>query len=180
MRCICMIYKFLDNATIAALLAVLVAGFLARFEYRKQKELERRFEIKKDIIDDIICLQEKVAYALLIIDRIANSYKNTMKNNVDFLEALQKYEIPRLSDTINEVIPAQLLKISIKLDTHFGNNIDIVKKYDSFKTELKLWHDTVVSIKFDARKRVEDQSVLSKEELNKHSKLLIDVIWKEN
>lgn len=174
------LYEVFNNATTAAISAVISAGCFARFEYRRQKELERNFNLKRELINDIIFLHEKTDYVLLIIDRVANSYKITTKTDIEFFhETLEKYELPKLSDTINEEIPTSLLKVSTKINIYFSHSKKIVSQYKKFKSELKKWHDPIVYIKFDFKQRVEDQAILTKNNFDKESKKLVDIIWKE-
>jgi hypothetical protein len=176
----CIFFEILNNATVAAILAVFLGGFFAKFAYRQQKELDRWFDLKKEAINDIIFLQERAGYSLLIIDRVANTYKITDKTDTDFFkETIEKYELPKLADTINEEIPSGLLRITAKINIYFSKNKKIITQYEIFSLELKKWHDTVVNIKFDFRQSVKSQPSLSNDELNQETKKLIDIIWKE-
>lgn len=176
--CLETLYKILDNASIAAILGIAFATFFARREYIKQKDSDRDSEVKIDLITDILFLQEKVHYALLVIDRISNSFSITTMETKEFLEKGLNIETPKLSNAINEEIPASLLKISSKINIYYDNRV-VETRFNDFMEELKKWHEPVVKIKFDLIKRVKDQPILSVDEFDKKTKLLIKAIWQE-
>lgn len=174
------IYNFFNNATVAAVIAVLIAGFLATRQYKKQKDLGRKYEIKKALINDIIALQEKAHAVLLIIDRIANTYQQTERSDEEFFnEDLKRYEIPKLSNYINEEIPFTFEKISINTEFCFEKNQKINKAHEEFKKELKKWHDPIAKMKISLKDRIKQQPCLSLDNFDNKIKELIDLIWKE-
>ncbi len=171
------IYNFFNNATVGALVAVVVAGAVGSWQYRKQKDIDRAQETKKDIIGDLILLNEKASYVLLIIDRIANSYSRTDKSGSGFLQSILEHEIPRLSDAINEDIPYVDKKIEAKLRIYFKGNSKIDSAYESLKKELKNWHSPLTTQDLSLVNRVDKQPKLSIERLNNEIKTMIDLVW---
>ena len=160
-----LLYTFFNNATTATILAVLLAGFIAVVQYKKQKKIDRDICIKRDIVSDLIFLKEETHCVLLTIDRIANSYKQTTSKQEDFWEDMAKYEIPGLSKAINGTIPSLDKKLANKLDIYFEDNEKIKSTYEELKSQLKKWHDPIVKMKISLRKKVEEQPELSLKDL---------------
>jgi len=174
------IYTFFNNATVAAVLAVLIASIFARSAYRKQKVDDKFFEIKDRLINDIMNIQEKIDTSLLVIDQIANSYKITTKDDIDFFkETVEKISIPKLSELINEEIPSLRIKIMSKINLYFDNNDKIEKQCESFFTEIKKWHDPIAAMEIDLKQRVEKQEKLSNKKIVEEGKKIIKIISKE-
>lgn len=172
------IYDIFNNASVAAIVAVSFTLFFARSLYQKQKNIDRDFAIKRDLINDIVSLQTKVHYTLLIIDRIAYSWSITKRDTEKFLEESLKDEIPKLSDAINEDVPSLHVKIFLKTNLYFNNTV-IKEALKDFDGELKKWHDPIIKMQIDLKQRVDKQEILSSNELDKKIKNLIKVIWEE-
>jgi len=173
------IYEFFNNATIAATVAILLAGFIASIQYRKQKKIDRDTDIKRDIILDLISLKEKTHYILLIVSRIVNSYQQTKKFDEDFIKVISEYEIPRLSNTINNVIPSLDIRIVNKLDIYFRDNEEINNSYKKFQAQLIQWHAPIVKKEMSLFVKLNDQPKLSLDSLDAEINQLIKSIWEE-
>ncbi len=171
------LYQITNNATFAAIAGVILAAYLATTEYSKQKDIDRDTEIKKDIIDDLILLQEKSHYVLLIIDRIAHTYIKTDRSDRDFFENDIKLELPDFSNKVNDEIPALNIKIKSKMDIYFENIPIVQSQLEIFRLELKNWHEFVVHAKFNLRKRIHLQPELSLVKFDLELKRLIKLIW---
>lgn len=170
-------YEITNNATFASVLAIIFAAYFAIKGYSNQKNIDRDADIKKEIINTLILLQEKCHYVLLIIDRIANTYIHTDRKKADFFENDIKSELPELSLKVNDEIPSLNTKIKSKIDIYFENEIVVQNQLEVFRIELKKWHEFVVHIKFDLTSRVNDQSNLSLEKFDFELKKLIKFIW---
>ena|SRR3989344_9190940 len=172
------LYQILDNGSTAAIIGVGLATFFAKREYIKQKNQDRDSEVKIDLINDIVSLQEKAHYALLVIDRIANTWSIRKQTTKELFKESLGLETPKLSNSINEEIPALLLKISSKINI-YSDNPRVESKFEDFKAELKKWHNPIVKLQFDLVKRVKDQPILSLDEFDGKTKSLIQIIWEE-
>lgn len=170
---------FFNNATIAAVVAIGLGALIANSLYKSQKRLDRESEVKRDLINSITELQVKCKYALLLIDRIANTYLQKTNTDEEFLEALQQSDLPRLSNTVNEEIPSLEIGISPRIQTYFHGNKKVVDKYEIFKKELKDWHEIILTVQFDFRKRVSEQEKLKLDKTNEEIKSLVKIIWDE-
>lgn len=98
---------------------------IASWQYIRQKRVDRRTSREKEIIDNLVLLQEKINYSLFILNRMVNT-KNLidLENKVKtFLEALEKHEIPRPSNALNEDILYLDMKIAILLDLYFEKKL---------------------------------------------------------
>lgn len=175
------IYLLFNNATIAAIVAVILGAAIASNQYRRQKRIDRDNEIKKDIISDLIELQGGVGYVMVVLDRIANTYQQRGGESTDteFYEAVVKYEVPRLSDSINGTIPYLDAKITDKLNNYFINNKEIKNKHEELKRFLKEWHDPIVKAQINLRQRTKEQPMVSTDKLNEKIKELINLVWRE-
>lgn len=146
MDCIVIISKILDNATIAALIAVFVAGYFARKEYLHQKSIDRFESKKEELIKTLVKLKEKINYTNLIFNRIINTKKQLSPEEDDvkkFLKVLEKHEIPRLSNTLNEDIPFLNMKINNFLELYFDNE-EFKELHTSYKDELENWYNKII------------------------------------
>ena len=137
------LYNFFDNSTVSILMAVFLGGYFAIEEYKKQKKIDRNEQEKLLLIENLITLDEKVSYVILILNRMVHT-KKQIKSSEDikiFLDALEKYETPRLSNVLNEDIPFLKMKIDNLLRL-YGYNPQSAKIIE-YKDELKKWHQNV-------------------------------------
>lgn len=174
------VYFLLNSAVVAAILSVLLAGYLAKTEYRRQKKMERDGKIKNDIVKEIFFLQEKVHYVSLLIDRIAHTHEISLNDQEGFVKSVTEYEIPKLSSEINENIPAIRLKIIGKINIYLKNNNRIETQLNIVLTKLKEWHDPIVKIKRDLKIRLTKEEYEFLLDFDNELKKLIEIIWKEN
>jgi hypothetical protein len=176
------IYSILNNSSVAAIIAVILGAYIAAWQYRKQKEIDRDNEIKKDIISSVIHLQGSVSSVILILNRVANSYEQKPQEKTDreFFEDSLRYELPRLSVLLNDQIPYFDAEIQSKLDNYFLDNKIVKESYDNLKRELKRWHDPIVKLKINLRIKPDKQTQISTIELYLCIKKIINLIWREN
>jgi len=144
------IYQFFNNATVATVIAVGIGAWVAVRQYKKQKQIDRTFLQKHEVIISLILLEEKLQYTLFILDRSANTYKKFYNEKDEnwikkFIDALGKYEIPKISNVLNEEIPLLKNKIETLLLLYFFKEKEIKKLYDEFEKELKKWHEFAVN-----------------------------------
>lgn len=182
------IYKFFDNATVAAAAAVIltiaVGGVIASWQYRKQKKIDRENVIKKEIIDSFELINGKIRYAIFILDRIVNTTRMLGKPSEILNEVFKKSindEFSKLSITINEDIPLLEIKIDDSLFLCFPENEDIQQKYKKFKEDLKKWHSFIIAIPskgFDFSKNTSEITELSIENIKPSIRDLIRMIHK--
>lgn len=170
------IYQTLDNATIAGITTIFTASFIARRSYKEQKKQDKIFKIKEDLINEVLLLQEKMQHALLIIDRVSNSYKITGKTDQEFFEQSAELEMQKLSNIINDDIPILFGKITSKIKLYFNDN-PTKAEFSELVIQLNSWHDFIVTGKFSLRQRVNEQKGLSSEELTNKIAPLIKSIW---
>jgi hypothetical protein len=176
------LYSFFNNSTVAAIIAVLVAAIFARWQYRQQKDIDRTNERKKEVIDNLVLLKEKIKYVLLILDRMVNTRKliSSKESVKDFLDALAKYEVPRLSNTLNEDIPLLDMKITNLLDLYFQQKSEIHTDHDQYKAALKKWHDYIINAipgeKFNFNTKTSEIPELSTVDIEENIKKLIKSI----
>lgn len=113
----------------------------------KSKSIDRLENRKIEIVEALVKLNEKVNYVVLIFNRIANTKKQTQDTEEDiknFLEAVKKYEIPRLSKTLNEDIPFLDMKIKNYLNLYFKDS-EFKYLHESYKNSLKEWHEKIIN-----------------------------------
>lgn len=162
--------NFFDNATIATVIAAILAIFIGKWIYRHQKLEDRQSDIIQEATQDIVQLLEKMTAVTLVIDRIANSYlesrsKTTEMNEDEFFESSVMSEIPNLSNILNIEIPALHKRIELKLKIYFERNIEARDQFVAFEKDLIKWHNHFISEKkFNLRKRIDDQPELSTDE----------------
>ncbi len=141
-------YYFFDNSTIAAITAVILGVGIAVWQYKKQKKIDLIEQQKHKVIDLLILLKNSIEEVDFILKRILHTYKSIKgdsENLKRFLMALEKHEIPKLSDLINEKIPLIDKKIVIYLNAFFQDKNSIKKLHEDYKNKLKPWHDFIVN-----------------------------------
>lgn len=179
MSCLLTIF---NNATVATVIAVLIGAGIASWQYRLQKKIDLKNERKKEVWDNLLLLNQKLKYVLFILDRIVNTQLSLDTNSRmdDFIEALRKYEVPRLSNALNEDIPLLDMKIANILDLYFNNDDKIRKNHEDYKKELKKWHDYLINEipgpKFHFYKKTSEIPELSIKTLEQSIKNLIQAI----
>jgi hypothetical protein len=141
-------YSFFNNATVAAIIAVLIGAFIAIRQYKKQKKIDFIEQQKYRIIDLLILLKTNIEEVDFILRRMLNTYNfvgNEQESLKKFLELLEKHEIPKLSNLINEKIPLIDKKIVVYLNAFFRDRDNIKKLHEDYKNKLKNWHGLIVS-----------------------------------
>lgn len=181
------IYQFFNNATVSTVIAIVIGACIAVFQYKKQKQIDRLFLQKREVISDLILLGEKIQYTLFIFDRCANTYEIFCKGNdinsiKRFIDALKEYEIPKISNVLNEEIPLLKTKIETSISLYFFEEKEIINLHNEFEKELEKWHEFAVNeplsnIDFFTKKTSEI-SGLNIKELNNCIKKIIDLINK--
>lgn len=179
------LYQFFNNASVAVIIAIGLGALIAVYQYKKQKQLDRVFFQKQELISNLILLKEKLQYALFILDRAGNTYKKyAQKKGVEeikkFIDAFGQFELPLLSKALNNDIPLADVRITSLLYLYFPNQKEIIDLHNDFKNKLKRWHDFVLnnipSKDFNFTQKTSEVLELNIEEIEELIKKLIDKI----
>ena len=168
--------KIIDNATIAAIFAVIIGAILGEKIYRRQKDIDREYKNKDKLIESCMILKEHCVAVNQGLDKLANTYRivkteNTQKLIDDFKSGLRP-ELLVTGDVLMNKIPEDLGKIDTIISIYYTRNQIVKNSYDKIKVELKNWHDFVSleskggdGQKLDLTKRVADIPELSLKKL---------------
>lgn len=161
-------YHFFDNATVGAffgtLFAIGLGSFVAGWQYRTQKEIDR-FELKKDrIIDKLILLDEKVASIGISTDKILENVLN--------VGSLVNFYFHGKND---------MHKLVKELDDVITNWCDFIDNYsNSSRDEFqKIWKKKYLKISYVIEKMIEEIEKLEREKENLLEKISIYKIFKK-
>lgn len=170
------IYEFFNNASIAALLSVVVGILLGRHIYREQKKVDREIVAENKIVEALILLEEHCKSVNQTIDRLSNTYKTIIPDEIvarqKFIDGSFVLEISIASNILMNKIPEDVSKIESIISLYYDNELLKNISKDIFE-ELKKWHDYVQiyitghgSKKFDLVTRVSEIPELSLVPLN--------------
>jgi len=142
------LFKVFDNSTIAAIIGVIFGVGIGVWQYKNQKKIDLIEQQKQKVIDLLMLLKNSIEEVDFILRRILHTYKSIKgdsENLKRFLMILEKHEIPRLSNLINEKIPLIDKKIVIYLNAFFQDKNNLKKLHKDYKDKLKPWHDFIVN-----------------------------------
>lgn len=181
--CIEELMSFLNNSTIATIIAILIGAPIAAFTYRKQKDIDRRYIAEDQLLESVLVLKEHCKAVNQYIDRLVNTL-NLIKEEGDH-EALNTFmnesltmEISEASRILMYVIPEDIAKIESSKFFYFNEDVGIKSAVQAIFDSFKKWHDSTQNYltgktgTFDSHKRVMDVPELSLIELDKKIKEL--------
>jgi transcriptional regulator with PAS, ATPase and Fis domain len=166
----------------ASAITVLFGGYLAIYQYKHQKKIEREEEIKKQLIGYVTKIQSKIHTAILIIDRIANTYQWSQKDQSDVKLTAEsiEHEASKISQIINEDVPYLRLHLLNEAEVFYGKTSPVKEKLENFKTRLKECHDPIANVEISLKQRAEEQDKLKTDDFDESVKSLVSEIWNSN
>ncbi len=154
-------YQFFNNATAAALLAVCLAAWIASYQYKRQKDIDRLNDEKRKVIDLLTEAYQAVEEVLFIYDRSTRTLLSAkliapelggrdkileiLQEETDYMKIMGSIEIPRISVLLNEKIPLLDKKILSYINLYFSGHKSLIVAHKKFHKDLKQWHDFVIN-----------------------------------
>jgi hypothetical protein len=174
---------FLNNSTVAALVAVVIGTFVAARVYRKQKDIDRRYAAEDQLLESVLVLKEHCKAVNQYIDRLVNTLNViTEEGDSDALSTFMQESLPKEVDEAGRVlmyvIPDDIAKIESSKFFYFNEDVNIKDAVQAVFDTFKKWHDSTQNYltgktgTFDSHKRVADVPELSLTELDQKIKEL--------
>lgn len=178
------LYAISDNATVAALVTVILGAFLAGWAYRRQKNIDREYAAKDKLVESVFLLEEHCKAVNQSIDRLAVTHMRIQQDNDKeaykvFAETSLKEEVTIAAEVLMYRIPEDMSRIAT-FANYFDENVSVKIALQAVFDEVRAWHNFVqkyitgeTSYVYRADKRVESIPELSLVSLNVKIKFFI-------
>lgn len=172
-------YSFFDNSTIASLIAVCTTLAGGTIIYRRQKKIDNEFEIKKELAQKILELQQSLKKIIFILKRNVNTFQEIQETKEMTQEEFYKGYIQEINDIAKEVCEATpLLMVSIhsRIHLYFEEDAEVMLHFDRLDQALNKYYKDLMNCDFDVRKGLNNQPMLSLEQINEYLQALIHAV----
>jgi hypothetical protein len=181
----CYILEILDNATVAALVAVFIAAWIGNKIYKKQKNIDHQFSSEEKLSEALFLLLEHCKAVNQCIDRLACTYilitKEGDKERINkFAAESLPVEINKAGEILMNFLPEDSSKVDSITSLYFNDKPNVLEAQKKVFKEFKEWHDFIQNYAlgktgkpFDLTKRVSAIPELSLNKLDTEIKELL-------